>query len=327
MIVTDILKSRFISHSPFILTHKITSLCNARCKTCDLWKSSSEYKNDLTKEDIFKMLEDARKAGMINYTVWGGEPLLRKELPEILTFAKKNGFITSIITNGFLLKDIYTELVGIVDYVIVSIDSNDELHDEMRGVEGILERAIDGIKLSKKAKIKIIINSVINKLNLDKVDGLCELSKELGVSIVFEPMNVLPEYNEHLKPTPQELKKAFSKIIKYKKMGYKIGNSIQYLKYFTEKKRYTCHMPKCYITIDTDGDIGSCLQGVSTAWKKWGNVKEKSLKNLFESIEYKNFCKGMEKCNRCTFSCVIESSLAYSLNPFFLLDKMKNFFM
>ncbi|MFQ6009814.1 MAG: radical SAM protein, partial [Candidatus Aenigmatarchaeota archaeon] len=175
-LIASILKSRFISHSPIMLTHLVTSLCNARCKTCDLWKKSSGHKNDMSKEDIFKMLEKARKAGMGGYTAWGGEPLLRKDLPEILRFAKKNKLITTVITNGFSLKERCDEIAPFTDYLIVSIDSNDELHDKMRGVKGIRKRAIDGIIACKKTRMKTVINSVISNLNMDRIDGLFELS-------------------------------------------------------------------------------------------------------------------------------------------------------
>jgi MoaA/NifB/PqqE/SkfB family radical SAM enzyme len=317
-VYANILKSRFLTQTPLALTHLVTSLCNCKCKTCDLWKKSSEYKNDLSKEEIFKMLKDAKRAGIINYTAWGGEPLLRKDLPEILQFAKEQKITTTVITNGFFLKERYNEILPFVDFLIVSIDSNDDLHDKMRGVRGLRERAIEGIKLCKKTKTRIIINSVISNLNLDKAKGLLELSKELDVSITFEPMEIIEGYNEQLRPTKEELKTVFSKIIKFKKAGYHVGNSLEYLENFSKQKKYVCHAPKFYITVDTRGNVLSCLK------KNWGNIKNKDLREIFRSREFKRFCKDVENCNKCDVSCVIETSLAYSLNPLFFLDKSKN---
>lgn len=273
----------------------------------------------MSKEDIFKMLEKARKAGMGGYTAWGGEPLLRKDLPEILRFAKKNKLITTVITNGFSLKERCDEIAPFTDYLIVSIDSNDELHDKMRGVKGIRKRAIDGIIACKKTRMKTVINSVISNLNMDRIDGLFELSRELDVPLTFEPMEPMefdPGYNEQFKLTPDELREVFSKIIKYKKSGYKVVNSIQYLRNFSDRKQYVCHAPKFYVTVDAQGNITTCFKG-------WGNIKEKSFEEIFRSAEFKEFGKKMEKCNKCNASCIIETSLAYSLNPLFLLDKIK----
>jgi hypothetical protein len=52
-------------------------------------------------------------------------------------------------------------------------------------------------------------------------------------------------------------------------------------------------------------------------------VKEKSLKALFDGDEYRSFCRDAHRCTKCVVSCVIESSLAYSLNPGFLLEKAR----
>ena len=315
-----IFKSRFFTNTPLVLTHLVTSLCNCRCKTCNAWKKSPEYKDDLSKEEIFNMLEDAKEAGIICYTAWGGEPLLRKELPEILKFAKTQNLVTTVVTNGLILKERYKEITPFLDFLVVSIDSNDDTHDKMRGVKGVRERAIEGIKLSKKSKTKIIINSVISNRNLDKIDGLLRLSKKLEVPIVFEPMEKIEGYNEKYLPSKKELKKAFSKIIKFKKSGHRVGNSLEYLNLFFKKKTYICHAPKILTTIDTKGNVILCPYN---SYKKIGNIKDKKLKDIFKTNEFKDFCKKVEKCNRCDVSCVIETSLAYSLNPLFLLDKVR----
>ncbi len=317
----NILKSRFSSHTPLALTHLITSLCNCKCKTCDLWKQSGQYKNDLSKEEIFAMLEEAKKAGIISYTVWGGEPLLHQDLREILQFAKKLGFVISLITNGYLLKEQCNDITPFIDYLIVSLDSNDELHNEMRGLDDIRERAIEGIKLSI-SKTKVIINSVISNLNLDKIEDLLKLSKELNVSITFEPMEIHEGYNNEFRATEEELKEAFAKIVEFKKAGYSVGNSIEYLKNYSKQKKYVCHAPKLYINVNANGDIISCFGAF--LHKKWGNVKEDKFKEIFNNQDFHLFCKKSEKCNKCDVSCVIESSLAYSLNPLYFLDKAKN---
>lgn len=319
-------KSRFITHTPFAVSHLITSSCNCTCKTCDLWKKSPGRKNDMTKEEIFSMLDDAKKAGVGIYAVWGGEPLMRKDLPEILRHAKKLGLVTALVTNGFFLKDRCAEIVPYIDHLVVSIDSNDSLHDRMRGVKGIRERAIEGIKMCKARKKNVIINCVISRLNLGSIDGLLELSRELGTSITFEPMqvsmdyNVNSGYNTHLKPTAGETRKVFSRIIEAKKSGYRVGNSFGYLKNFSVEKKYVCHAPKVLITVDAGGNAFSCMG------QKWGSIKSRRFKDIFRSAEYADFCKKAEKCSVCDISCVVETSIGYSMNPLFFFEKERSFF-
>lgn len=320
----NMFKSRFF-HSPFRLVHDVTYRCNCKCKICERWKKSLDYKNELTTEENFEMLENAKKAGITMYSAQGGEPLLRKDLPMILQYAKKLNFVTTVITNGFYLKERLYEILPFTDYLFVSIDSNDELHDEMRGLKGLREKAIEGIRSCKNSKTKITINSVICNLNLDKVEGLVELSEELAIPIIFQPMGVYKGYNEKLKPTQSELKKTFSKIIEMKKAGYKISNSYNYLQYIIRNKSYVCHAPKCFTYVKPNGNIESCCFIFD---KVWGNVKEKKFKEIFEGKEFKEFYKKMENCNKCSVYAVIETSLVYSLHPRSLFENIfsSNFF-
>lgn len=319
MKTVDIWKSRFLSHTPFRLVHDVTYRCNCKCKTCERWKKSSNYSNELSTDEVFKMLEDAKETGLILYAAEGGEPLMRKDLPQILEYAKKLGLFTTVVTNGFYLKERHNEILPFTDTLIVSIDSNDELHDEMRGLNGIREKAIEGIQLSKNSKSKLIINSVISNQNLDKIDGLVKMSEELDVPIIFQPMDIAKGYNEKLRPTQNQIKKTFSRIAELKKAGYKIGNSYSYLHYIISNKQYTCHAPKCYIFVLPNGDIVSCCDVID---KVWGNVKGKNFNDLFKSKEHKEFCKKMEKCFECRVSAIVEISLLYSLHPRNLLENI-----
>jgi len=316
----DILKCR-IKNSPFILIHLLTSKCNCKCEICDLWKNKEDYKKDLSTKDIFSLLEDARKSGIVYYVAMGGEPLMRNDLPQILQYAKKLKFSTSVITNGFYLKERCDEILPFTDVLEVSIDSNDALHDKMREVDGILKKSVQGIKSCKNSKTKIIINTVISKANYDKIYDLLELSKSLNVFISFQPIDLVEGHNDKLIPENKVIQRVFSEIIKFKKLGYKVSNSFSYLKVFSNKKNYICHGPKCIIVVKPNGDISSCLN-YKFYNKIWGNVKEKSLTDIFNSDYFKKFCKKVEICNECNDACVIESSFTHYLNGSFLIEKL-----
>ncbi|MBN2461482.1 MAG: DUF3463 domain-containing protein [Candidatus Cloacimonetes bacterium] len=316
-IYLNIVKSRFFTHYPLALTHHVTSRCNAKCSICDLWKRSKNSSRDLTLSEICQMLKSARNAGIISYTAFGGEPLLRKEICDILDFSKKLGFLNSLITNGYLLPEMADKIIPLVDYLIISLDSNDELHDEIRGIKGLRNRIINGIELTAN-RTNVIINTVISNLNLDKIDGLMVLAKAYGVSITFEPMAIYKGFNEHLAPSIEDLNRAFSKILAYKKSGFPVGNSQSYLSNFTNRKKYVCHAPKIYIKVDFDGRIYTCQD------MNWGNIKDRDFKEIFKSKSFRDFCKINESCNKCVVSCVLETSQAYSLDPAFFIDKIRS---
>lgn len=98
-----VIKSRFITHRPFFISHLITSRCFAKCPTC-LWRGKAPEENDTTK--IIDFYRQAKQLGFVSTTIWGGEPLLRDDLFEILRECKKMGFITGIITigSGYIFK-------------------------------------------------------------------------------------------------------------------------------------------------------------------------------------------------------------------------------
>lgn len=320
-VAVQFVKSRLITHTPLALTHLVTSLCDARCKICDLWKRSPEHKDDMTRDEVFRMLDMAKRAGMMSYTVWGGEPLQRPDLPEIIRYAADRRFMNAVLTNGYYLKDRCAEIAPFTDFVVVSINSADDVHDRMLGRPGALERALAGIEETRRTKLKVLTNAVICKLNLDKIDGLLELSKKLGVAITFEPLDVT-EYNRSIAATEEELKAAFSKLIEYKKRGgYRIGNSMTYMRMFVEgRKDYTCHAPKVYITVDAHGKVIVCC---ARNWEL-GNIRDaESFADIFGQ-QYRGFCKEALSCTQCNVSSTIETSLAYSLNPSILWDKLRN---
>jgi MoaA/NifB/PqqE/SkfB family radical SAM enzyme len=311
MRIINLFKSRFITHSPFRLVHDITYQCNCKCIICERWKKSSKSTNHLSTTEIFEMLEDGKNAGLQMYVAEGGEPLFRNDLPDVLEFAKKLKYDTSVVTNGYFLKNRYNEILPFTDSLIISIDSNDELHDKMRGLNGLLKRTFEGINLCKN-ETKIIINSVLCKRNVDKIEGLVKLSDKLNIPMIIQPMDIYSGYNEELLLTDKELKKSFTKIIDMKNKGYPILNSYRYLRTLQNKKIYDCHAPKCYTYVEPNGNIVSCCDLID---KVWGNVKHNKFKDIFKSREFKDFCKKHTSCNKCNIYSVVAASLSYSLNP------------
>ncbi|HMK46947.1 MAG TPA: radical SAM protein, partial [Methanocella sp.] len=259
MKISRIVGSRFFTHTPLVLTHNVTYLCNCKCKTCDLWKKAGEYRNDLTREQALQMLDDARDAGMVAYVAWGGEPLMRRDLPALLERAKRNGMHTTVITNGYLLKSRCEEIAPYVDLFIVSIDAVGALHDEMRGLDGVFDRAVAGIEKCRTMSKRVIINSVISTLNPGTIESLVRLAEGLGVPIAFEPLNVYPGYNEHLRPDDATIRAEFSLIEACKRSGTPVVNSYQYLglikRSYSAHRGYVCHAPKVFIEVQPDGTV------------------------------------------------------------------------
>jgi len=117
---------------PLLCNYYLTYRCNAECKFCDIWQKPSIYAK---LEQVQQNLTDLKRLGVQFIDFTGGEPLLHRDLPEILSLAKKLGFFTSITTNMLLYPKLAKSLAGKVDLLHFSLDSIiPEKHDEIRGV-------------------------------------------------------------------------------------------------------------------------------------------------------------------------------------------------
>jgi len=88
--------------NPAILAHVITNRCNLRCEYCVFWRR--KFGKELQTDEIFSIIDQAEELGISFYSVTGGEPLLRDDIPEILRYAHDKGMVTTLVTNGILLR-------------------------------------------------------------------------------------------------------------------------------------------------------------------------------------------------------------------------------
>lgn len=160
----------------------LTYNCNARCTMCDIWKIKDSP--ELTLEDLAKLPDSLHD---INLS--GGEPFLRKDLPEIVAAVKKscpkarlvissNGFLTPVIDKAM------TKILKIAPEIGVafSIDGIGEMHNEMRGIPGGFDRVMDSLKLLKgMGMTNLRLAFTITEYNINHFSKVYDLAQELGV--------------------------------------------------------------------------------------------------------------------------------------------------
>jgi MoaA/NifB/PqqE/SkfB family radical SAM enzyme len=101
--------------APLVANYYLTYRCNARCHFCDIW--ALEPKQEADFETIRHNLQDLRRLGVKYVDFTGGEPLLRSDVAEIFTEAKRQGFTTSMTTNTILYPKRAKEMQGLVDFL------------------------------------------------------------------------------------------------------------------------------------------------------------------------------------------------------------------
>lgn len=308
--------SRFRTRKPVILTHMVTAACNCKCKICDIWRGQGGGGGgEMTTQEIFRMLDEAREMNFVAYVAWGGEPLLRPDIVDILGHARDLGLYTCVTTNGFYLPQRADELADVADLTWVSLDHHTRRHDYMRGLEGIFERATIGIVRLRDAGGKIAINCVLNKLNKDCVESMAGLARNLGVALTFDDAEVFPGFNDEYVLSPEESRDLFSRVLEYKRMGYRILNSRHFIESRINGKRYPCVQPNFFVKVTEDGKVTPFWCKRSSA--VLGDLRRQSLGKILDSGAFERFARMANGCRLCNNLTALEVSLFHSAKRFF----------
>ncbi|MFH1585956.1 MAG: radical SAM protein [archaeon] len=168
------------------ITYEVVSKCDMDCRFCfSYWRDHvPELNTEEAKEVITIMKEKGLEA--INFT--GGEPLLRKDLGELLKFSKSKGLTTILSTNGTRLRQRLDEIAGNVDFIGLPLDSSDpQVHNEMRPTRTVsnhYQTVLDLLDLISKSYVHIgvKINTLVSGKNMDTVPTVADLIKEKVIS-------------------------------------------------------------------------------------------------------------------------------------------------
>lgn len=238
-------KDRFFSFIFFI-----TSICNSRCRSCFNWRTKKPRPDELTLDEIKKF--SLTMGNIPHLSLSGGEPFLRKDLPELCEVFIKNNNIEELYipTNGILTEDTIDQTKKILDKnpkfltVSVSIDGLERTHNLIRG-RGWKQAAKTVKKLvelkNNHPNFAVKVNTVICNLNYSELTDLTDFVKTLGVDMhSFDLIRGKPS-DIHLK-LPPNLEKI-SRIVADVYNQYKVRGQFSTIKKILARafKKYMFH--------------------------------------------------------------------------------------
>ncbi len=253
----------------------------------DFWLNTAENIRKFASEKVSLML-------------WGGEPLLYKNIVPLVKELKKRDFRLTIVTNGTLI-DQYPDLLSeYIDTVHISVDGGRELHNQVRG-EGVFEKLEKNLKYLENRKGKLIFLTTISDANVKEMAQLPhKLAKLSPDGIVLQPLMYLnskeiEEYQElsrkyfkceyaglqswHREDDGEYLKELFRQIELVKRENYSVPVNFTPHKYHVEQAETPhCEAPFNRIHVQYDGEVGFCTDyfGFSA-----GNLLKNSLEEIF----------------------------------------------
>ena len=160
-----------------VVVWNMTQRCNLKCVHCYAQAKDMEFENELSTSEGKTLIEDLAAFGSPVILFSGGEPTMRKDLPELAAYAREKGMRAVISTNGTLIdKELAKKLKAVgLSYVGISFDGMQETNNRFRGVKGAFDAALKGLHNCQAEGIKVGLRFTINKQNVMDVPAIFEL--------------------------------------------------------------------------------------------------------------------------------------------------------
>lgn len=326
-------KARLLNKNiPLTVSLTVTNRCNYRCIYCYGAYYDRKIK-DFPTSVWLNLIDEVACLGTKMIHIEGGEPLLRNDIEEIIDKVKEKKIICRMNTNGALIQE-RIKAIKKLDALCVSLDGKEETNDKNRG-KGTFKEIITGIKYAKENGIKIHVSATVTTNNIDAIDEILELAKELGFSVEFGlpyEQTTSNKDNPAMKLYDKQMRDFLEKVIKYIDEGYPIFYSKSTYKYalhwptsYKEKILYdethkdfkiiNCYMGKYMCFVDGDGLVYPCGQLIGSFPAL--NFTEVGFKKAWENLE-KN-----KKCKTCYCPCFIEFNQVYGFKSNVLFNNIK----
>ncbi|MBF0144725.1 MAG: radical SAM protein [Magnetococcales bacterium] len=252
-----------------------TFRCQLSCDMCSIAKYDPDQGNVLSLDEYRALAKESARMGAFVMTVLGGEPLLYKELPELIRIFKREGFYTSIVTNGLLLTQ--ERLVALksagLDCIFMSLESmNEQVNDRIRG-KGVFQKVMQGIDLVKDSGILLGISAVMTPDRMEDAIEVIQYCHDRGINSSGGQIAMVgaAEHSEILSPEQQRHVRELLK--KYPRLTYDWVFS-----YFFKQR---CPAGKEKIGISSFGDIFGCSYNPLS----FGSIRQEPLEEIWQRMQ------------------------------------------
>ncbi len=151
--------------------------CNLNCVHCYSLSADTDFEGELTTAEVATVMDDLKAFGVPVLILSGGEPLIRPDIFEISSRAKKLGFYVGLSSNGTLIDPGMSERISEVgyDYVGISLDGIGAVHDTFRRQPGAFEAALNGMRLCREKGIKVGLRFTMTEKNFQTLPDMLDL--------------------------------------------------------------------------------------------------------------------------------------------------------
>ena len=312
--------------SPYRMDLAITYRCNNDCLHC--YNARPRSYRELDTPSWYRIIDQLWDLAIPHIVFTGGEPTLRKDLPQLITYAEKKGQITGINTNGRNLakKEYLQTLVDAgLDHIQITLESvNPQIHDQMVNFKGAWNQTVEGIRNAASAGVYMMTNTTMLTTNVHTIADTLDFLAELGVPTVG--LNALiysgkgsqvgtglreNQLAELLEMAKEKTTQHQQKMIWYTPTQYCRFNPLTH-----ELGIKSCSAALYNMCIEPDGAVLPC----QSYYQSLGNILEKPWKEIWQhplAVSLRERRNLPEKCQGCELivECGAGCPLAYEPEP------------
>ena len=296
---------------PRWLLAELTYKCPLQCPYCSNPVDYARYKDELATEDWLRVLREARELGAVQLGLSGGEPLMRRDLEEIVAEARRLGYYSNLITSGVGMdaERVSKLKAAGLDHIQISFQASDEvLNDRMAGTEAF-EHKKSMAREVKAQGYPMVLNFVLYRDNIDRIADILDLALDLEADQVELANTQYYGWALHnlkgLLPTRDQLERA-SLVAKRYQDEYADRCRIIYVvpDYYEDRpKACMSGWGNIFLNIAPDGLVLPCQGARQITQLTFPNVRETSVADAWFDSEAFNAYRGedwmREPCRSC----------------------------
>ena len=306
---------------PLFVAWNVTFRCNLRCRYCG---ACDVHQEDLDTAGVLRGLDELWALGARWITFGGGEPLLRPDMGEIMTHARKLGFEPFLSTNGWLIPR-RMDVVRLASHVNLSLDGPRAVHDEVRGA-GAFDHTLDAARACRDAGVPVSFQCTLSSVNLQSVDDMVALAESMDVPVMFQPATAWLDSSAQPNPIAPErdaYRNAINRLIELKRGGRPVSNSVAGLRHLArwpENARIWCGAGRITVEVEPDGRLLACHQCefARTAAEHRGGANA-SITEQFARTP------ALPGCAQCWCGPLVELAMLFSMQPGAVFGVLRRF--
>ena len=298
---------------PMALLAEVTHRCPLQCPYCSNPVELVKADREIDTETWCRVITEAKKLGILQIHFSGGEPLLRKDLEQMIAHARQSNLYSNLITSGISLTESRLDALkqAGIDHIQLSFQDSDEVgNDTIGGLRDSFQRKRQVAEWVRKARLPLTVNLVVHRQNLQHLDEMLQMAESLKAQRV-EIANVQYygwAYHNRtaLMPTREQLETCVETIdaARERLKGIMVIDFVVPDYYAKRPKACMGGWGNRFLNVTPEGKVLPCHAAETITTLKFDSVVDQSLSNIWQNSEAFNRYRGTDwmpdPCRSCS---------------------------